>query len=135
MTPAEMLEELKRLGINTTIKSLQRYASWGLIDKPTTKGAGKGKGKTTSHDAETATANFYASYSLVNGTGRFKAKREAVTEAREKALKAKEDGLAGMSLIFGPQPPSEEAMLALYWLAGYKDAQKQLEQARGKTKE
>ncbi len=66
MKPQVVLQRLSELGIRTTERTLQRYAKEGLIDKPETKSAGRGKGKVADYPEDTP-AQFYASYKLLKG--------------------------------------------------------------------
>jgi len=130
LTPDDVLETLEsKHGVTTTIKSLQRYAKIGLITAPETKGAGRGKGKTSLY-LPTAPAEFFASHQLITGSGKLRAKAADVAEARIKALKALQsagdsDGWAAFELFKGPQPPEQAQVLSLYWLKNYTEALKQ----------
>lgn len=65
MKPAVVLKMLSDAGINITIRTLQRYAEDGLIDKPRVKSAGRGRGM-VSEWPEDALAQFFASWMLRN---------------------------------------------------------------------
>lgn len=124
MKPDVVLAVLSKMGIDTTIKSLQRYSGKELIPKPKTKAAGRGLGKISEYDDLTP-AEFFASHKLIN-EGPIRAKAEDVSKARKKALIAKDDGLGGMSLVFGEQPPKPDQTLSVYWLAHYNEALKKM---------
>ena len=85
MKPHDVLSNLAMLGINTNIKSLQRYANYDLMPKPKTRSLGQGQGSISIH-SEDAHAEYAASYSLREGE--FKQSLEVVKKARQIVKKA-----------------------------------------------
>lgn len=68
MTGQEVLDKLQELKIPiTTLQSLRNYAQNGLIDKPSVKAAGKGRGKTSNYGAETV-SHFYAGWIMTQNS-------------------------------------------------------------------
>lgn len=57
----EVQEKLKEMGIEVTVRTIQRYAKEGLIPKPKRKAAGRGKGKISKYADNTPEA-FYENY-------------------------------------------------------------------------
>jgi hypothetical protein len=74
-----VLEKLLSIGLNTTERTLQRYAKQGLIEKPKTKSAGRGYGKTTDWPEDTP-QQFYASWTMRNA---LKIKPDTILTAKE----------------------------------------------------
>ena len=64
--PKQVLDELSKYGINTSERTLQRYAKEGLIPEPERRSAGRGKGKISDYPEDTP-AHFYASWRTING--------------------------------------------------------------------
>ena len=81
--PEVVLHKLEKMGVEITHRTLQRYAEEGLIPKPDTKAAGRGKGKITEYPEETP-FQAYASWLLLKGNLR-RSKKE-VKRIREMAL-------------------------------------------------
>ena len=50
MTPQEVQEKLRVLGVNIQPTTLQNYRNWGLVTPPVTKTLGRGKGRSTDYD-------------------------------------------------------------------------------------
>lgn len=90
-TTQEVIEELNKLGINVSERTLQLWARQELIPKPETKAAGRGKGKTAANHSDDTPFEGYASASLIRG---MRAKPDDVCKARKKALLA-ESKIAG----------------------------------------
>lgn len=84
-TPKEVLEKLSSLGISISERTLQRYAKQGLIPKPETKSAGRGKGKITDYPEDT-TAEAYATFRMMHGA--IKISPNSLAQARQYALAA-----------------------------------------------
>ncbi len=50
MTPQEVQERLRELGVNIQPTTLQNYRNWGLVTPPVTKTLGRGKGRSSDYD-------------------------------------------------------------------------------------
>lgn len=85
MKPDEVIDELKKLGVEMSRSTLLNYEKWGLIPEPKRGGAGKGKGRTTDYPDDTP-AEACAAWALMNGFQ--KLRREDVKKVRTVALKA-----------------------------------------------
>lgn len=88
MEPKEMLEKLSKLGIPTTMKTLQNYVAQGLITMPERSSIGRGKGKVTAYKDD-AHAEFYASYNLIHEEG---LTAKIVNSIRQGAIRYENDG-------------------------------------------
>lgn len=83
MKPDEVLETLSKAGIYRDKRTLQRYAKAGLIPKPETKAAGRGKGKIAEYPQETP-AEMFASLQILNNYQQFSV--EDVAKLRQRAF-------------------------------------------------
>ena len=88
MQPDEVLETLSKAGIHRDKRTLQRYAKAGLIPKPETKAAGRGKGKIADYPQE-APAEMYASLQVMNNYQQFNV--NDVAKLRKAAFHLKDD--------------------------------------------
>ncbi len=95
MTPDEVLEKLKSLGIEVTERTLQRYVKDELIPMPERKSGGRGKGRSTDYKEETP-AEFYASHRLRFEYG---LKADIIARCRKRAV----DNDLGFSLEASPE--------------------------------
>ncbi|MEL7564983.1 MAG: hypothetical protein AAGU27_08865 [Dehalobacterium sp.] len=83
MTPDEVLEKLKKIGVEITPATLHNYVKWELIDAPLTKSMGRVKGRITKYDDD-AFAKIYAAYRLMNED--YKLTKDHVREVTSNAL-------------------------------------------------
>jgi len=89
--PEMVLEKLRKLGINITERTLQRYVKDGLIPMPRRGSAGYNRGRMVDYDENTP-EECYASLCLKDGvkTG-VRLKKEQVAAVRKAALKTEAD--------------------------------------------
>jgi hypothetical protein len=66
MTPDEVVNTLKKMGVEITRRTLLNYENWGLIPKPKRGGLGRGKGRTTYYPDETPAEAYAAWRSIKN---------------------------------------------------------------------
>ena len=66
MTPDEVIEQLKKIGVEMSRPSLTRYEKQGLIPKPERGALGRGRGRWTNYPPETV-AEAYAAWGLLHG--------------------------------------------------------------------
>ena len=64
MTPQEVQEKCRALGMNIQPTTLQNYRNWGLVTPPVTKTLGRGKGRSTDYDP-IAPGEIYAAQRLM----------------------------------------------------------------------
>lgn len=96
VTPAEVLESLKELGLEITQRTLQRYENSGLIPIPKRGSGGRGKGKFTDYAPETVWEAYVAHYFMHNKI--FDWSSEKVAAIRNISLNGvKKDKLSGQS--------------------------------------
>ncbi len=92
LTPDEVLRQLKKMGITRSKSTLKNYYQNGLIPRPDTKSAGRGKGKIADYPDETP-SEFFASYTLRHGD--YKLNGELLKDTRNLALKVEEQKITG----------------------------------------
>lgn len=93
VTPTEVLEKLKGLGLEITQRTLQRYEKAELIPVPKRGSAGRGKGKFTDYPPETVWEAYVAHYFMHDELFEWSSNR--IAKARKNALdgiKIKKDG-------------------------------------------
>ena len=95
--PEIVLRELNKMGVEISHRTLQRYAEDGLIPKPETKAAGRGKGKITDYPDETP-GEAFASWLLMKGN--LRRRKEEVKMIREAALGLREYPNDPLSLYY-----------------------------------
>ena len=66
MSPDQVLEKLKSMGIGVSSVTLHHYVKWGLLEPPVTKSMGRKQGRVTVY-SENAPASIYAAYMLMHG--------------------------------------------------------------------
>jgi len=66
MTPDEVLEKLKQLGVSMSRQTLRNYEKWELIPEPKRGSKGKGRGRYTDYPLQTV-AEAFASWKLLHG--------------------------------------------------------------------
>lgn len=90
MTPDEVINKLKELGVNISKSTLRNYEKWGLIPLAKHGSAGRGKGRTTDYPKETV-AEAYASAKLINRHNTLRLSPSNVARCRVMAKKRKHD--------------------------------------------
>ena len=66
MSPDEVIQKLKMLGVNSSRATLLRYKDAGLIPKPDEGAGGRGVGRFTDYPAETV-SDYFASHHVIKG--------------------------------------------------------------------
>jgi hypothetical protein len=118
MLKSEVIKKLAEWGIEiNSPNTLKNWEDWGLIPQASFRNS-----RTTEYPDETA-AEAFASEKLRKGE--YKVNKEKARQIREKALGfEKKDGMGGLTLLLGKQPPSVDNMLAIQWI---KDRDKMLQ--------
>ncbi|MCM0758123.1 hypothetical protein M7775_05975 [Sporomusa sphaeroides DSM 2875] len=104
MTPDEVIQELQRMNVNITRRTLLRYETAKLIPAATRGGQGRGKGRTTDYPKDTP-AEAYVANALLHGNPSYKP--EVIARARQFVLKDIDSGEPNLML-------KEPA--CIYWL-------------------
>lgn len=111
--PDEVIKRVAEWGIKIDRRTLTNYVKWGLVTPPEYRSGGRGVGPIVEY-GDSAPAEVIASYSLLHGPYRIKAKK--LSEIREMALKIEREPSSCYKFFTGRMPGIDSTPV-LCWLA------------------